>query len=82
MDFVDVFLCVLLDNYWVEVNKWFIKDSKEWVVYLDIGSKRVKVFIDKVGFSEGKVNELLKLFLEYGYINGVIWIEKLYICFV
>lgn len=79
-DLADAFLRVLSDNYRVEANKWFTKDSKEWAVYSDIGSKRVKAFINKTGLSEGKVNELLKLFSEYGHTNGVIRIENLHIC--
>lgn len=79
-DLADAFLRVLSDNYRVEANQWFTKDSKEWAVYTDIGSKRVKAFINKAGLSESKVNELLKLFSEYGHTNGVIRIEKLHIC--
>lgn len=80
-DLADAFLRVLSDNYRVEANKWFEKnDFKEWAVYSDIGSKRVKAFINKAGLSEGKVNELLKLFSEHGHTNGVIRIEKLHIC--
>ena len=79
-DLADAFLRVLSDNYRVEANKWFTKDSKEWAVYSDIGSKRVKAFINKAGLTEDKVNEILKLFSEYGHTNGVIRIEKLHIC--
>ncbi|ENP7380576.1 DEAD/DEAH box helicase [Vibrio parahaemolyticus] len=81
-DLADAFLRVLSDNYRVEANKWFTKDSKEWAVYSDISSKRVKAFINKAGLTEDKVNELLKLFSEYGHTNGVIRIEKLHICLV
>ncbi|MDT3322026.1 DEAD/DEAH box helicase [Shewanella sp. SP1S2-4] len=79
-ELADAFLRVLSDNYRVEANKWFTEDRKEWAVYSDIGSKRVKTFINKAGLTEDKVNKLLKQFSEYGHTNGVIRIEKLHIC--
>lgn len=81
-DLVDAFLRVLSDNYRVEANKWFTEKKKEWVVYSDISSKRVKTFISKAGLTESQINELLKIFSEHGHTNGVVRIEKLHICLV
>ncbi|NVE89254.1 DEAD/DEAH box helicase [Vreelandella titanicae] len=80
-DLADAFLRVLSDNYRVEANRWVsAKDIKEWVTFADIGSKRVKAFIEKAQISQDRVNALLQLFRDHGHLHGVIRIEKLHIC--
>ena len=80
-DLADAFLRVLSDNYRVEANRWVdSKDIKEWVTFADIGSRRVKAFIEKAQLSQNRVNELLQIFKDHGHHHGIIRIEKLHIC--
>lgn len=80
-DLADAFLRVLSDNYRVTANRWVNpNDIKEWTSFTDISSKRVKGFIEKAGLSPERLNELLRIFADYGHLHGVIRIEKLHIC--